>query len=327
MTIVGFLRGRVPSNAGAANRRPRATPPGTTASLWAARTLSISWRPMGSTWHRIDVPIGGCLAVPGAAEQSRAPRKYGICAACHGPAAPGRRSCWSCLVVRRQLRAPMPPVVPVFLFALGSPVHRALVGYKGGVTPVGRAARAEALTRVLQEFLAAHATCLLGGAPAALVVPVPSSIGGRQSWHGCHPLGALCERAVAEVPGLDAAGVLRPGSRPPRRLEASLRGYEVAPGARVSGCTAIVVDDMFVSGSRALSAAAALSAAGARVAAVVPLGRLVRPDHNESTAAFWRACSSRPFDPARCRLCTTGHRSGGVAWRLPAVGVSERLAA
>jgi hypothetical protein len=72
-------------------------------------------------------------------------------------------------------------VVPVFLFGLGSPAHRALVGYKAGVASMGRAARAEALGRVLGEFLVVHAGCLLGDGQAAIVVPVPSSIGGRQS--------------------------------------------------------------------------------------------------------------------------------------------------
>jgi len=111
-------------------------------------------------------------------------------------------------------------------------------------------------------------------------------------------------------------------------LEASLHGYEVAPDSRVGGRTAIVVDDMFVSGSRALSASAALGAAGAHVAAVVPLGRLVRPDHNDATAAFWRARSAWPFDSARCTLCGTASSSDRVEARLARrVAVSERLAA
>jgi hypothetical protein len=234
------------------------------------------------------------------------------------------------MVVRRQLRPPTPPIVPVFLFGLGSPVHRALVGYKAGATSAGRAARAEALGRMLEGFLVAHSGCLLGGAPGctAVVVPVPSSVGGRQSWNGHHPLGTLCERAVAGVPSLTAAKILRPGPRPPRRLEASAAGYEVAPGAEVGGRTAIVVDDMFVSGSRALSAAAALRAAGAQVAAVVPIGRLVRPDHNEATAAFWRDRSLNPFDPAHCAVCAgAASRRQVVAWPTRRMTVSARLAA
>jgi hypothetical protein len=234
------------------------------------------------------------------------------------------------MVVRRQLRPPMPPIVPVFLFGLGSPIHHALVGYKAGATSAGRAARAEALGRVLEGFLVAHSGCLLGGAPdrAAVVVPVPSSVGGRQSWNGHHPLGTLCEGAVAGVPSLTAAEILRPGDRPPGRLEASAAGYEVSPGAEVGGRTAIVIDDMFVSGSRALSAAAALTAAGAQVAAVVPLGRLVRPDHNEATGAFWRARSGDRFDPAHCALCAiSASRRQVVAWPARRLTVSARLAA
>jgi len=292
------------------------------------RTPFITCSAMRPRLPVLEAPLGGCLAVPGAAEPSLAPIAYGICAACHGPAAPGYPTCWSCRVVGRQLPAPLPPVVPVFLFGLGSPAHRALVGYKAGVASMGRAARAEALGRVLGEFLVVHAGCLLGDGQAAIVVPVPSSIGGRQSWHGRHPIAGLCERAVRKAPRLDAAEILRPGSRPASRLEASLRGYEVAQDSSARGRAAIVVDDMFVSGSRALSAAAALSAAGVRVAAVVPLGRLVRPDHNEATAAFWRARCAQLFDPARCALCgAKGHHDRVVAWPAPSVAVSVRLAA
>jgi predicted amidophosphoribosyltransferase len=276
----------------------------------------------------LEAPIGGCLAVPPTAELSLAPTTYGICQCCHGPSAPGYRTCWSCRLVRRQLAAPVPPVVPVFLFGLGSPVHRALVGYKAGVASSGRAARAEALGRVLGRFLVAHTACLLGGGSAAIVVPVPSSIGGRKSWYGRHPIGQLCERAVREVPRLSAVEILCPGPRPARRLDASLHGYHVVPGSGIGGRTAIVVDDMFVSGSRSLSAAAALHAAGASVAAVVPLGRLVRPDHSEATAAFWQARQLEPFDPGCCAVCATStRRHGAIAWPGPGMAVSERLAA
>jgi predicted amidophosphoribosyltransferase len=276
----------------------------------------------------MEVPLGGCLAVPAAAELSPTPAAFAICGTCHGPAAPAHLTCWSCHVVRRQLRTRTPPVVPVFLFGLASPVHRALVGYKAGIASAGRAARAEALGGMLGEFLGTHAGCLLGGAHAATLVPVPSSIGGRQSWHGHHPMARLCARAAAQAPGLEAVEILQAGDRPPRRLEARVSGYEVVESSGVHGRAVIVVDDMFVSGSRALSAAAALTLAGANVAAVVPLGRLVRPDHNAATAAFFTARSVRSFDLARCAVCASASRRQRiVAWRVDTLAVKERLAA
>lgn len=173
-----------------------------------------------------------------------------------------------------------------------------------------------------------HASCILGGACDASVVPVPSSVGGRQSWDGRHPLASVCEVAVAGVPGLVAADILRPGRQPPQRLKAASGGYDVAGDVVVAGKTVVVVDDMFVSGSRALSAAAALTAAGAQVAAVVPLGRLVRPDHNEATEAFYAARSLHAFDPRRCVRCSSTRRgSHALAWPEQTTRVLERLAA
>jgi hypothetical protein len=181
---------------------------------------------------------------------------------------------------------------------------------------------------MLAAWLKAHAGCLLAGGTGALVVPVPSSTGGRGSWHGRHPLESLCESAVEGDDRLRAASVLRPASRPPRRLQASRTGYHLQASRELPGRTAIVVDDMFVSGARALSAAAALSEAGIRVAAVVPLGRLVRPDHNEATSAFWAARIALRFDPAMCTRCAPTPASDRVsAWSIARRRVSERLAA
>jgi hypothetical protein len=240
--------------------------------------------------------------------------------------------------VTDQLGDLLPLVVPLFLFGLGSPVHRALVDYKAGATAAGRAARAAALTAMLSTWLDTHAGCLLGGptgAPGgptvALVVPVPSSTGGRPSWRGRHPLESICEAAVTRSDQLQSAAVLRPGQRPPRRLQASTAGYTLEPSAELKGRAVMIVDDMFVSGSRALSAAAAVSRAGGRVAAVVPLGRLIRPDHNEATAAYWAARRHLGFDPSFCALCTRcfpARRSDRAsAWPIPLCRVSERLAA
>jgi len=281
------------------------------------------------------VPLGGRVPVPATGAISLAPGVYGVCAVCHGPAAAGHRVCWSCHVVGAQLGGQPAPVVPVFLFALGSPVHRALVGYKAGVTPAGRAARTQSLATVLAEFLAAHSACLLSCSPRprpALVVPVPSSIGGRPSWHGRHPVASLCEQALdlspEAAPDLEIAEILRAGARPPARLDARVGGYDVDRLVDVRGRSAVVLDDVLTSGSRALSAAAALSAAGVRVTAVVALGRLVRPDHNVATARFWSDQSAEPFDPSRCTRCATDPVSRPVvAWRRQQVTISERLVA
>jgi len=218
--------------------------------------------------------------------------------------------------------------VPVFAFGLGTPVHRALVGYKAGVTTSSRTLRGAALADMLGEWLERHEACLLGDVSEALLVPVPSSTGGRGSWHGHHPLEAVCASAATVSGRLQPAAVLAPGAQPPRRLQASRSGFVVADATNLRGRTAVVVDDMFVSGSRLLSAAAALSVAGARVTAAVPIGRLVRADHNAATAAYWADRSARPYDPAICGRCALERRSGRVsAFGIRLASVSERLAA
>jgi len=283
-----------------------------------------------------DPALGGRLLVPAESEVSTQPRLYAICATCHGPAAAGRRNCWSCALAAAQLGS-LPVVLPVFLFGLGSPAHRALVGYKASVTPAGRAAWGAALSGVLAEWLGRHAGCVLGERDGCLVVPVPSSSGGRPSWQGRHPLESLSRSAIAGSGCLQLATVLQPGGRPPRRLRATAAGFAVERPDALRGRTVIVLDDMYVSGSRSLSAAAALSRAGARVAAVVPLGRLVRPDHNEATAAFWAARRALPADAAHCSRCSAprslerralqqGPRRASAV-PLRSYGVSERLAA
>lgn len=277
----------------------------------------------------LDVPLDGRLTVPASEEESLEPALYAICSTCHGPAAAGKATCFSCAVLSDQLGA-LPDVVPLFLFSLGSPVHSALVGYKAGTSRAGRTARSKALTEVLGSWLKHHTSCLLGDTKDALVVPVPSSSGGRVSWHGAHPLETVCDEAASRSIRLRARAVLVPGLRPPARLHASASGFTVDPTTDVSGRTVLVVDDMFVSGSRSLSAAAALTRAGARVAAVVPLGRLVRPDHNSATAAFWAARCRLAFDASLCGLCDRGPArriERASAWSISSPCVSERLAA
>jgi len=237
--------------------------------------------------------------------------------------------------VGAQLGGRPAPVVPMFLFALGSPVHRALVGYKAAVSPSGRTARTRPLAEVLAEFLDTHCACLLGRhvlQGPALLVPVPSSIGGRPSWNGRHPVASLGEQALAlgrrAVRDLQLGEVLRPGTRPPARLDARVDGYLVDGSIDLRGRSAIVLDDVFTSGSRALSAAAALTAAGAEVPAVVALGRLVRPEHNRATAGFWADRRTEPFDPSQCARCaSSGAPRRVIAWRRSDPVVSERLAA
>ncbi len=104
---------------------------------------------------------------------------------------------------------------------------------------------------------------------------------------------------------MELVPLLRAGAAPPSRLRPSEDGF-VVEERDLSVRQVVVVDDLFVSGARAMSAAAALERAGVSVRAVVPVARFVRPDHNDATAAYWRAFGGVPADDARCAICARG---------------------
>ncbi len=81
----------------------------------------------------------------------------------------------------------------------------------------------------------------------------------------------------------------------------------------------LLLDDTYVSGARAQSAAAALRLGGARSVLIVPLGRVIRPERFASHAAFME---ERPGGKSggsfggeghrpRCLLVQDGHGSDG----------------
>jgi adenine/guanine phosphoribosyltransferase-like PRPP-binding protein len=83
----------------------------------------------------------------------------------------------------------------------------------------------------------------------------------------------------------------------------------VVPSARrsaVPGRHLLVLDDTYVSGARAQSAAAALRRAGAASVQIVAAGRVLRPDRVPAHADFLRrqtlGATSGPVEPA-CRRC------------------------
>lgn len=263
-------------------------------------------------------PLAGRVPVPGP-ELVRAPTagnsdrrggggpRFSVCELCHGPARPGCSVCWSCQTVLRRLDGRSWPVAPLCLLARPSAVHRALVAYKAAPSRGTRLAAGAALASWLAEHLERHLHCLAGSSSSAswLLVPVPSSTGGRPSWGGIHPLADVVAAAARRAGGPVAARAsLVAGERPPRRLAPAVNGFRVAPGEAgyLAGAQVLVVDDLFVSGARAASAAVALEAAGAQVRAILPFARFVRPEHNRATASFWQA-ATRVRPSGLCPAC------------------------
>jgi hypothetical protein len=181
------------------------------------------------------------------------------------------------------------------LCPLPSPLYTVLLGYKE--SPVAEARlRFGALVRaLLGTFLLDHGGRLeaMAGGSFDLVLPVPST-----HRPGVAPLGLLdgLGRDVATAlpatrwaPGLlGRAGA--PGGPPPvAHMRPDPAAFSPrAPNGAVAGARVLLLDDLYVSGARAQSAAAALHLAGARSTLIVPLGRVLRPDRVPLHAHFLR---------------------------------------
>jgi hypothetical protein len=195
-----------------------------------------------------------------------------FCRTCRGPAGAGFARCYQCELALSEARGLLADAVaPVGYAVRGGPLAGDLRRYKSD-----RAAAAEVeaaavrLRDLLAGFLADRgqsvwaAAGMTAGPTAAAVVP---SGPGRR---GAHPLAGLVRSCVA-LPLVRLAVV-------PAEIHArGVNPFWVRVGDPVAGGDILVVDDTWVSGGSAQSAAAALKLAGARRVAVVVLGRHVNP--------------------------------------------------
>ena len=194
--------------------------------------------------------------------------------------------CFACRVVGRRLCLPLAPVFPVRLCPLPGPLYAVLMGYKESPVSEARHRFAAMVGALFAGFLSSHARCLAAaaGGPGELVLPVPSSARPSGS-----PLRGVVGLASACAPLGDwSPGVLARTEAPVGHMRPDRRAFGVpAPlASAVAGRRALLLDDTYVSGARAQSAAAALRLAGARSVVIVVLGRVLRPDRSAAHADF-----------------------------------------
>ena len=215
----------------------------------------------------------------------------GICAVCRGPARPGYARCYQCAqhdLLGPGLRADA--VVPVSYAVKGTALAAALWRYKSWRAP-DPAARTSLLALLL-AFLHDHGPCVwrAAGMPAPGRLAVVPTGCGRP---GPHPLLALAapylRLPLAEL-------VIRPGEQGRDPNVDRYSAERTGPGASV-----LLLDDSWVSGASAQSAAAALKRAGARHVAVVVLGRHVDPADRRSAPLAARL-APRAYDPDGCAV-------------------------
>lgn len=240
--------------------------------------------------HEVTNPLAGlCSPVP-----VHGPR---VCAICHGCKRPEFSICYSCAQVTGQVRRPCHRVVPLSLYEIPGALHATLRGYKDAEKGDERRQYAALVASLLARFLFDHGDCLRNCRTGGwdFITTVPST-----DRPGRHP---LCS-ALALVPWLAAQhrDMLVRGAGTMGHNVASDDGFVAL--ADLSGSRVLVVDDTFTTGARAQSAASALQLAGARVTAVVPIGRVIDPARGEEAQNYCSSRSRERFDFRRCCLET-----------------------
>jgi hypothetical protein len=219
------------------------------------------------------------------------PGRPGTCTVCRGPARPGYARCYQC--AQHDLLGPgllADAVAPISYAVKGTAFAAGLWRYKSW-RPPDPAART-CLLALLLTFLHDHGRCVWRHAgmpvPGRLAV-VPTGCGRP----GPHPLLALAAPYLRlPVTGL----VIRPGEQGRDPNSNRFISERTGPGASV-----LLLDDSWVSGASAQSAAAALKRAGARHVAVVVLGRHVDPADRLSASLAARL-APRAYDPDSCAV-------------------------
>ena len=235
------------------------------------------------------------------------PGRAGVCAVCRGPAGPGYPRCYQC--ARHEALGPgllADAVVPISYAVKGTAFAADLWRYKADLVPGAQAAAVRtSLLALLLAFLRDHGGCVWRqagmAAPGCLAV-VPTGRGRP----GPHPLLALAGPYL-RLP--QARLAIRPG-RQGRDPDPS-RFYNERGGLHAN---VLLLDDSWVSGSSAQSAAAALKRAGARRVAVIVLGRHLDPA-DRFGAALAARLAEVPYDPGRCAV-------HGPARQVPAASAS-----
>ena len=201
----------------------------------------------------------------------------------------GFARCYQCDLAHARCAGLLADVVaPVAYAVKGGRLAGDLWRYKSGAA--GATEAGARLTAMLARFLREQggqvwrAAGLIAGPGLAAVVP------SGQGRPGAHPLAGIVASCVG-VPIVPLSGAPGAAARARGLADGVAAGWLTVGGA-VAGADVLLVDDTWVSGASAQSAAAALKAAGARRVALVVIGRHVDPADPRS-AEFLRILRSQ----------------------------------
>jgi hypothetical protein len=257
----------------------------------AAPGLTAAWDRLRSAAPLLYPPVPRPAASPRPERLPATTITPPDCEVCRGPVRPGYARCYQCErhdLLGHGLLADA--VVPVSYAIRGTALADALWRYKSRPAPAAPApARVLAL---LLAFLHDHGSCVWRYAatpPPGRLAVVPTGSGRP----GPHPLLGLVAPYLRR-PACPLA--IRPG-RVGRDLDLDrFQAAQIPVGASV-----LLLDDTWVSGASAQSAAAALKLAGARHVTIVVLGRHVNPA-DPAAALLLTVLTPARYDPSACAV-------------------------
>jgi len=249
-----------------------------------------------ATWEVLRLRLRSAMPLYPVAQPVALPAGPPSCVVCRGPVRPGYTRCYQC-GLHRLCAAASPggdlladAVVPICYAVKGTGYAAALWRYKSWPAP--SASAQTVLLALLLAFLNDHGGCVwrCAGMPSPDLLAVVPTGSGRP---GPHPLLRLVSPYL-RLPLIPLA--IRPGEQ-----GRDLRVDRFVVGQSATGASVLLLDDSWVSGASAQSAAAALKLAGARRVATVLLGRHINPA-DPGTGAFAAGLTVRPYDPSSCAV-------------------------
>jgi len=211
------------------------------------------------------------------------------CRTCRGPVQAGFARCYQCDLAHEQCGGLLADVVaPVAYAVKGGRLAGELWRYKSGAA--GATEAGARLTAMLARFLREHSDQVWRAAGMAAGPELAAIVPSGQGRPGPHPLLGIVASCV-DVPIIPLSAAPGAAARA-RGLADGVAVGCLTVGGAVAGADVLLVDDTWVSGASAQSAAAALKAAGARRVALVVMGRHLDPADPRS-AEFLRTLRSQ----------------------------------
>ena len=211
------------------------------------------------------------------------------CRTCRGPVQAGFARCYQCDLAHARCGGLLADVVaPVAYAVKGGRLAGDLWRYKSGAA--GATEAGARLAAMLARFLREHSDQVWRAAGMAAGPELAAVVPSGQGRPGPHPLLEIVVSCV-DVPIVPLSVAPGAAARARGLADGVAVGWLTVGGA-VAGSDVLLVDDTWVSGSSAQSAAAALKAAGARRVALVVIGRHVDPADPRS-AEFLRTLRSQ----------------------------------